>query len=89
MKRECPNCGKKIDWKEQILDWIKNYGEDWMEFAMLSIFCYNCDNYAGEIDFMEGKVKTKKVKSKALKGKEVLVPTSHPKKGNKHGKRQK
>jgi hypothetical protein len=81
MIRKCGYCGNEIDWVKEFLEWVKNYGEDWIEFAMMMIICYECENYVGEIDLAEGEVETEEVESPALKSK-VAVPKDKPKMKN-------
>ena len=62
MKRKCQQCDKVVDWGEQINDWMDDYGEEWESFVMLTIFCHECDSYAGVIDMSE-EVDTEEIKA--------------------------
>ena len=78
MKRICPNCGKKVDWKQQIIEWMKMCGNDWQEWATMMVICESCGEYVGEIDFEETEFETKEIKNPALKEK-VKVPVGKKK----------
>lgn len=73
MKRKCPKCKHLIDWNKEIQSWVKEYGDDWVEWAMFTIYCSKCENYVGSVCLEEKVYKTKLVKAKGLKQK-VKVP---------------
>lgn len=74
MMRTCPNCNKEFDWLPQILNWVEEYGQDWLSWAMFMINCPHCGEYAGSIDLVEGEMETEMVESEALPH-PVKVPT--------------
>lgn len=74
MKRKCWNCGNMVDWKVQLLEWMTDYGDDWMDWAYTMIVCYKCGEYVGSFNLEEGGIETEEVSLPEIEGK-VRVPT--------------
>jgi hypothetical protein len=49
------------------------YGNDWVEYATVMIYCYKCETYTGQIDLTDGPFETEEIDSPVLKEK-VLIP---------------
>jgi hypothetical protein len=73
MKRKCIKCKKIVDWGAQIQEWMDFYGNDWVEYATVMIYCYKCETYTGQIDLTDGPFETEEIDSPVLKEK-VLIP---------------
>lgn len=70
---ECHKCHKKVNWLEQLKEWDKEYGEDWVGEAMVAIICEHCGSYVLMIELFEAE-DGEDVEAKGLEGKKVKMP---------------